>query len=62
MSWTGDAAAGEPVVLALDLAMEAVEPGLYRLEMSVRDLVLGTRRTTSRLLRVTPRAYGSSGS
>jgi len=62
VTWTGEGVPGQPVVLALDLGVGNVEPGLYRVEMTVQDLVLGTRRTSSRLLSVQPvsRPYPSS--
>lgn len=54
--WTADADPGRPAVLALDLDLNGAEPGLYRIEMRVRDLVLGTERSSSRLLLVSPGA------
>lgn len=50
--WTDDAPAGAPAILAVDLGMDGAEPGLYRVVLSVRDAVLGTERTSSRLLLV----------
>jgi hypothetical protein len=52
--WTDDARGGVPAILAVDLGLEGTRPGLYRVEVSVRDRVLGTARTSSRLLLVEP--------
>lgn len=50
--WTDDAPGGAPAILAVDLGLAGAEPGLYRIEVAVRDVVLGTERTSSRLLLV----------
>lgn len=52
VSWTAEGTPGHPAIVALDLQIENVHPGLYSIELAVRDRVLGVRMATHRLIRI----------
>ncbi len=52
VSWTAEGTAGKPVIVALDLKMDGARPGLYNIQLAVRDRILGVRMESQRLLRV----------
>jgi hypothetical protein len=52
VSWTAEGRAGQPVIVAMDLQMSSTSPGLYRIQLTVRDRILGVRMETQRVVRV----------
>lgn len=52
LSWEGEGEAGKPAILAVDLPLSEVRPGLYVIELEVTDLVAARAESTSRLIRV----------
>lgn len=52
LSWEGQGEGGRAAVLAVDLPLTELDPGLHELELTVTDLVGGGQFTTRRLLRI----------
>lgn len=52
LSWSGEGTPGLPAIIAVDLDLGGIDQGLYRLELTVRDRILGTKRTRSRVIRL----------
>lgn len=52
LSWEREGRADELAIVAVDLALAGIEPGLYALELTVTDLVANARTTTDRLIRI----------
>jgi len=45
-------APGAPAIIAIDLALDAVPPGVHTLELAITDLISRTQRTSTRPLRI----------
>jgi GWxTD domain-containing protein len=56
-----DTSMDEPVALAFSVDLGGLEPGLHRLGVTIRDRFTGREATSTRLLRVTPRARAGPG-
>jgi hypothetical protein len=52
LAWEGEAPASTPAILAVDLPLHDLQPGLYAIELTVTDLVGRQRRSTTRLIRI----------
>jgi hypothetical protein len=52
LAWEGEAPARAAAVLAVDLPLQDLKPGLYAIELTVSDLVGRQRRSTTRLIRI----------
>lgn len=52
LSWDGSAPAGQPAILAVDLPLTGLKPGLYAIELKLTDLTSAEVVTTSRLIRI----------
>lgn len=52
VSWTAEGTPGAPAIVALDLQIENVPPGLYSIQLAVQDRVLGVHMETERLIRI----------
>lgn len=52
LAWEGEGDGGSPAILAVDLTLEGLDPGLYAIELSVTDLVASTTATSTRLIRI----------
>jgi hypothetical protein len=52
LAWEGEAPASAPAILAVDLPLHDLKPGLYAIELTVSDLVGRQRRSTTRLIRI----------
>lgn len=52
LAWEGSAPAGQPAVLAVDLPLDGLKPGLWAIELHLTDLVTGEEVASSRVIRV----------
>lgn len=52
LAWDDSAPAGRPAIIAVDLAMDGLKPGLYAIELKLTDRVSAVEVTTSRLIRI----------
>lgn len=52
LTWEGSAPAGAPAILAVDLPLTGLKPGLYAIELQLTDLTTADRVTTTRLIRI----------
>lgn len=52
LAWEGQAPGGTPAILAVDLALEGLDPGLYAIELAITDMVAADSATATRLIRI----------